>query len=543
MGTLRSSGDSKAAPITDGHLRTLAMLGNTDDIKRTLALYRAALDGEVYLRLTADGLTAMSLDAERCRSMISVGSRGMNDDVLKACPPTLDAVRAAVKGYTLKRDSLGRGSVEEQFSVARIAGALSNHLVLPNTDWLFLHQEWRLLLPEGPGKIDLLAVDQRERRLVVIECKASTIEVDVQDRHGWVAAQQADAYGDAVWAARDDLYPFFSELLHAMAAIYAPDALLESFALDPAQRPTTAVWWPGHTPNWPAWNSAELQVKGDSSRVARYRRHQSRFREQELHVGPGPRPRSPKLRVGNTLDTAAVAANPRLNFIDDDAYRHAIRRSAEVKAEGGTLEPDRLFQNLMSSMPMCFNLFGSIGTAPAFLDLVRELFDPEAVEIDEVKCEVKPTDALGDRTAFDAIVWYRTARGEPRFLGIETKYTEPFSQRVYDNTTYREVTDASSWFTTDAAEELHGSATNQLWRGLMLASLTEGATASEGRYVVVTPADDDTAREVVELAARHLTDPSRLSWVTLEQIVACARRLGDHRLSAWAEAFASRYLP
>jgi len=33
---------------------------------------------------------------------------------------------------------------------------------------------------------------------------------------------------------------------------------------------------------------------------------------------------------------------------------------------------------------------------------------------------------------------------------------------------------------------------------------------------VVTPADDDTAREVVELAARHLTDPSRLSWVTLE---------------------------
>ncbi|MGB5038487.1 MAG: hypothetical protein WBQ66_17900, partial [Blastocatellia bacterium] len=81
MGTLRSSGDSKAAPITDGHLRTLAMLGNTDDIKRTLALYRTALDAEVYLRLTADGLTVMSLDVERCRSMISVGSRGTSDDV------------------------------------------------------------------------------------------------------------------------------------------------------------------------------------------------------------------------------------------------------------------------------------------------------------------------------------------------------------------------------------------------------------------------------------------------------------------------------
>ena len=188
MGTLRSSGDSNVVAVTDGHHRTLAMLGNTLDIKRTLALYRAALDAEVYLRLTADGLTVMSLDVERCRSMISVGSREMTGAVLKACPPTVDAVRAAVEGYTRKRDSLGRGSVEEQFSVARIAEALSNRLVLPGTDWLFLHQEWRVLLPEGPGKIDLLAVDQRERRLVVIECKASASEADVPGPHGWVAA-------------------------------------------------------------------------------------------------------------------------------------------------------------------------------------------------------------------------------------------------------------------------------------------------------------------------------------------------------------------
>lgn len=540
---MQHSGEPSSANVTDGHRRTLALLSNTVDITQTLERYRAALGGEVYLRPTAEGLTVMSLDAERCCSMISVGSRGKRDDVLKVCPPAVDAVQRAVDGYIQKRDSLRRVSVEEQLSVDRIAGALANRLVLPDSDWLFLHQEWRLPLPEGPGKIDLLAVDRRERRLVVIECKASVDDVDVPDTHGWVAAQQADAYAEALWVARDELYPFFSDMLRAMAAIYAPEDGMGSFALDPDRHPTTAVWWPGHTPNWPAWNSAELQVRSDGSRIDRYRRHQSRFREQQLHVGPGARPGSRSMRVGNTLDGAAVVANPRLNFIDDDSYDHAVRRTLEVSAEGGTLEPDRLFHNLMSSMPMCFNLFGSIGTAPAFLDLVRELFDTEAVEIDEVKCEVKPTEALGDRTAFDAIVWYRTARGALRFLGIETKYTEPFSQQVYDNATYRAVTDASSWFKKGAAEELHGSATNQLWRGLMLASLTEEATASRGRYVVITPADDDTAREVVELAARHLTDPSRLSWVTLEQIVSSTRRLGDHRLSAWAGAFSARYLP
>ena len=86
-------------------------------------------------------------------------------------------------------------------------------------------------------------------------------------------------------------------------------------------------------------------------------------------------------------------------------------------------------------------------------------------------CEVKPTDALGDRTAFDAIIWYRAAGGDRRFVAIETKYTEPFSAKAYDSAKYRSVTEGSGWFQTGAAELLRASATNQLWRGLMLAAL------------------------------------------------------------------------
>lgn|GEM_PF-5508699 len=43
---------------------------------------------------------------------------------------------------------------------------------------------------------------------------------------------------------------------------------------------------------------------------------------------------------------------------------------------------------------------------------------------------------LGDRTAFDAFVEYRTAEGALCALGIETKLTEPFSQKVYDGEPY-----------------------------------------------------------------------------------------------------------
>ena len=117
----------------------------------------------------------------------------------------------------------------------------------------------------------------------------------------------------------------------------------------------------------------------------RYRRHQSRY-ETELGIGPGPRPNRTGELVGNVLDRADVAANRRLNFIDDAAYRHAERRARKAAAEDGTLDEERLFGNLLSSMPMCFNIFGSLGATAGFTRLARALFDPALAEIDDVLC-------------------------------------------------------------------------------------------------------------------------------------------------------------
>jgi hypothetical protein len=528
--------------LVAGHWASLALLGDTDAVRSTLDLYRSALGTDVYLRLTGNGLTVMSLDVERCRSMISVGPRDRRDDVLRALPPGDDRVAAAAAGYVAKRDGLGRAAVEERFALEQIAAALSDGLRLGDSGWLFLHQEWRLTLPEGPGKIDLLAFDPACRQLVVIECKASARDVPKRDRHGWPAARQADEYAAAIWRARDGLYPFFGELARAMCRVYAPGALPDSFVLDGGLRPATAVWWPGHTPPWPAWDSAELRVAGDDVRVARYRAHQSRYRQDVLGVGPGARPNRPALRVGSTLALADVAVAPSLNFVDAAAYRHAVERAAAVQTEGGTLESDRLFHNLMSSMPMCFNIFGSLGDAPGFVEVVRRLFDPDASRVVDVVCEVQPTGSLRDRTAFDAIVRYEATDGGRRFVGVETKYTEPFSATVYDTPRYREVTDSCGWFRPRAADALRSSATNQLWRGVMLAALVEAETGALGRYAVIAPADDSVAGSTVDTVARWLVDPARLSLVTLEQLVATTASIGDDELGRWAESFGRRYV-
>jgi hypothetical protein len=529
-----------AVQLVAGHRAALALLSDPDAVRLTLDQYERAIDAPVYLRVTGSGLTVMSLDAARCRSMISVGTRDRRDDIVRSLPVDEAQVRAAATGYAAKRDGLARGSVEERFALEQIAAALGDGLVLGDSSWWFVHQEWRLNLPVGPGKIDLLAFDPQRRRLVVIECKANAGEAAKPDRHGWPAARQADEYAAAIWQARAELHPFFSELIAAMARVYAPDQ--SPPALDPDLAPSTAVWWPGHTPAWPSWDAAELQVASDSPRVARYRAHQSRHREEVLGVGPGPRPGRPAMQVGSTLTAADVTVQPGLNFVDAAAHAHAVERAAAVQVEGGTLEADRLFHNLMSSMPMCFNIFGSLGPVTAFAEVVRRLFDPDAAGVVEAVCEVRPSRRLGDRTAFDAIVRYETSTGERRFVGVETKYTEPFSATVYDTATYREVTESSGWFLPGAADTLRESATNQLWRGLMLAALTEADTGERGTCTVIAPADDAVAAAAVQAVRGWLTDPGRLSFVTLEDLAGTAAAISDERLNAWAAAFSKRYL-
>ena len=90
---------------------------------------------------------------------------------------------------------------------------------------------------------------------------------------------------------------------------------------------------------------------------------------------------------------------------------------------------------------------------------------------------------LGDKTAFDAFVSYRTVDGRRGFFAVETKYTEPFSRKIYDKRRYREVTAwPESGFKEGAAEVLRGDQPS--WRNALLALAVRRAHQfDEGRLV------------------------------------------------------------
>ncbi|MBA2661627.1 MAG: hypothetical protein H0U74_04990 [Bradymonadaceae bacterium] len=148
----------------------------------------------------------------------------------------------------------------------------------------------------------------------------------------------------------------------------------------------------------------------------------------------------------------------------------------------------------------------------------------------------RPAHPLSDRTAFDAFIEYRTTDGKLFFLGIETKYTEPFSEKAYESTRYRALTTPEKGFSPGAADVLLQSVTNQLWRNTLLAIAHHSANQYlYGHVIIVAPAGDTGAFKAFVALSDQLAEPaSRLRNVALETIVDHAK--AEPRLAEWARA-------
>jgi len=236
-----------------------------------------------------------------------------------------------------------------------------------------------------------------------------------------------------------------------------------------------------------------------------------------------------------------------LNFLDQQIAGCVERRARAVQRAGGTLDLDRLRRNLLSSMPLCFNLFGKFRVKrPAAARVLGAMLDLDIATIDEVLIEHAPVAAkqlLGDRTAFDAFVAYTTSTGAKGFLGVETKYTEPFGPIAYPASHYQHsLAYRAAGFRKGASNRLCRPATNQLWRNTLLAVATRHAGGYDlGHAVVIAGRDDAAAWKAVAAVRAELHDPDGLlRSVSLQRLIEQCQL--QRALAEWAVQFRRRYL-
>ncbi|HJN15958.1 MAG TPA: hypothetical protein QGH10_10725 [Armatimonadota bacterium] len=291
------------------------------------------------------------------------------------------------------------------------------------------------------------------------------------------------------------------------------------------------------------------QPKSDGRFAARMRFHQSWYRATQLRVpyGRGPRPTSPT-SYGNMLCPEGAAEGK--NFLTPGIFQLAQGRAA---TKDGVVEEYRLLHNMLSSQPMCFNLFGHLHTRPELATpLVSALGYQDVDDVTCVKIEYAPSpkeEYLNDATAFDAYIEYKLADGQRGFIGIETKLSEHFSDKDYPiddcRHRYSEWTDreGSPW-PRESRDKLDDKLHNQLWRNHMLVEAHKVVGEYSCGDLLLVRHEDDGACGKIAKGYGDLCKPDDRSFreLTLEQIVAAWRPIAcDPTDGAWLDAFHRRY--
>lgn len=284
-------------------------------------------------------------------------------------------------------------------------------------------------------------------------------------------------------------------------------------------------------------------VRGDDPWQQRARLHQSVWREQQslpagLHRG------SP---LGSRL-TPADAEPPALrNFLSSQARNQVQKAVSAAPRTGALLSRPRLWVDLLSSQPLCFNLFGPLADDLDLATAALRLIWPDIRAVRDIRFEWSPgrddVTYTTNRSAFDVFVDYDGDRGRS-FLGVEVKYHENLrgSPASDKNGRYAELAKETRVFDESTFRVLSTLPLQQIWLDhllalRMLAAREDGWDA--GTFVLLHPVGNTRCTSAASDYGRCLTDRDTFDARTLDDVV---RAVGIATTDSWVDDVAARFL-
>lgn len=198
----------------------------------------------------------------------------------------------------------------------------------------------------------------------------------------------------------------------------------------------------------------------------RMRFHQAWWRAFVLAEEQGYHPIRKNDSIGSTIQQGETSGK---NFLSENIRKAIEETFQERKVFGaGIIEERRLFNNLLSSQPLCFNFFGELKIDTHFALQVLQRFYPDLTRVKRVIFEfASDENYTNDNSAFD-VAFEVMCKNERGLVGFECKFTDTFSQKEYDKDEYREIYRHSNNF----AQEYKAFITaryNQLFRNQLIA--------------------------------------------------------------------------
>lgn len=250
-------------------------------------------------------------------------------------------------------------------------------------------------------------------------------------------------------------------------------------------------------------------------------------------------------RLGSRLATDAARSGA--NFLTPEIFGQA-RLDLAYREPGALVDIERMHANLLSSMPLAFNLIAPLKTDKNLARRVFNQLTPAiAKEITHIQFEHSPGRGdptfTADGTAFDAFATARAADGAKTFIAIEVKYSESMTEpEVRLRPRYDELSRASGLYAEPDDDALRQNPLQSFWRGHMLAqSMLDAGLYDRGIFMLIAPRQNgDVQRAARTYAKRLRDDPTKVAFINveLEEVIDAVRKAGAANL---ADALQERY--
>ena len=279
------------------------------------------------------------------------------------------------------------------------------------------------------------------------------------------------------------------------------------------------------------------------------------------HRGRQTDPDAPAEEIRNGTKLVPRDAEAGSNFLTPTIHKIAKGR-AEAHEDHQTLDATRLHRDLLSSMPMAFNLFGE-ASLPENVDTrsrLGGLFGLEAAGHSDIVFEWSPgrreAAYTRDRTAFDVALRIGDPTGPRTVIGIETKYHEhstkekgPSPRNPQAALRYQEQTDflvalaeESGVFKPRWQDHVLTTDLRQIWRDHLLAlSMRRHPQlwTAQTRYVLIYPERNVSFQAATHAYSALLVDQDdSFQAATIERTIDAAFNVD----SATKDNFRRRYL-
>jgi hypothetical protein len=227
------------------------------------------------------------------------------------------------------------------------------------------------------------------------------------------------------------------------------------------------------------------------------------------------------------------------NFITPEIANLA-RKEIAWREDDALIDTDRLFRNLLSSMPATFNILGELALKPRLATTVMRRLCPDFVHtVEATLFEHSPARRhptfTADRSAFDALFKITTTAGEHGFVACEVKYTESMhEQPARLRPRYDELSKLSELFVDPNHPDLRAAPLQQMWRQHLLAfAMVKNGLYSAGRFIVIAPTLNRAVQEAIASYRSHLLPGGVIPFeaISFEQVVEAIRRSGAKKIA------------